>query len=86
MKLSAETLPQATPVTGAINVEVAWSCDGTRGITVACGTYDTYAALPRVVRFEGEVYGLTGWNSDYGCAYYKRGARYATAVEAAEKK
>jgi hypothetical protein len=36
--------------------------------------------LPQVVRYEGRVYGQTGWNSDRGEAYYSTGAKVAQAV------
>lgn len=46
----------------------------------SCPDYDTYAALPKAVMYLGVAYGLTGWNSDTGRAYYKTTKKFATPL------
>jgi len=56
------------------------SPDGERGLTVSCADFSVYKVLPAAVTCEGIAYGLTGWNSDRGHAYYKTGQRLAVAL------
>jgi hypothetical protein len=41
--------------------------------------YESFKKLPEVVEFEGRLYGLTGFNSDHGAAYYRNPAPVALA-------
>lgn len=43
-----------------------------------CRDFDHYSALPRVLKFEGKIFALTGWNSDTHRAYWKIGGLIAT--------
>jgi len=52
-------------------------------LVVSCTDYDEYRALPAALRFEGQLYGRTGWNSDRGQAYYRAGHKVAFPVEGA---
>jgi len=36
--------------------------------------------LPKVIEFDGRLHKLTGWNSDYGQAYYKTGQLVARSI------
>jgi hypothetical protein len=54
--------------------------DGLKVLTVDCLDYDAYVSLPELVRFDGRVFGLTGWNSDTCLAYYRDNVKWA-AVE-----
>lgn len=38
--------------------------------------YDSYAALPDVVEYEGQLFGKTSWNSDTGDAVYRNDAKF----------
>ncbi len=50
------------------------------GVEVACYDYDDFRKLPAGLSYEGKIFGKTGWNSDHGRAYYKVGAKFATAI------
>jgi len=45
-----------------------------RVIETDCSDHDVFSALPRVVEMGGIVYGLTGWDSDHGVAFYRNDA------------
>ena len=49
-------------------------------LEVSCADYEAFVELPKVVAFNGLRYGLTGWNSDSGMAYYRSDARYAEVL------
>lgn len=57
----------------AIEVLSTWGDIFERGIITSCTDYDDYKSLPRVVEYQGVLYGKTGWNSDTCQAYYKTG-------------
>jgi len=59
---------------GVLRYEVV---DGVGVLVTSCRDYDEYSQLPQVVRYEGEVLGKTGWNSDRGIAYYQTKCRVA---------
>jgi hypothetical protein len=42
--------------------------------------YDQVKKLPRVVRYKGEVFVRTGWNSDNGQVYYRNNMPVAEEV------
>jgi len=48
---------------------------------VRCRDYDDYCALPDALRIDGATYGLTGWNSDRGHAYYRTDCCLGFSVE-----
>lgn len=52
-----------------------------RVLETDCMRYDAYLGLPRVVERTGVLFGLTGWNSDRGVAYYKDTAMLGQAVK-----
>lgn len=54
--------------------------DGVTVLETACADYDTFRTLPRVIDCDGYVYGLTGFNSDQGYAYYRDDARTAVRI------
>jgi len=54
--------------------------DGHRMVTLGCNDYSVYKQLPAAVKFQGLVYGLTGWNSDSNEAYYKTSKAFALAM------
>jgi len=45
--------------------------NGVTVLTTSCVDLYRYSALPDVVSYDGSDFGLTGWNSDRGLAYYK---------------
>lgn len=54
---------------------------GSETILVApCVDYQAWEALPRVLRFEGQTFGLTGWNSDREQAYWRPTKLAATSI------
>jgi hypothetical protein len=55
-------------------------------LEVDCAEHDAFEALPRVVEMGGTLFGLTGWNSDRGVAYYKDTVAVAQAVDAGPSK
>jgi hypothetical protein len=65
----------------AVLVHSTWhdSNSGLNELVVECADYDVYATLPRVVEYKGATYGLTGWNSDRGQAYYRDDVQVARA-------
>lgn len=67
----------ATPVTDAIRILAVEKCDGTTFLTIDCRDWDVMRGLPKLVSFDGRVFGKTGWNSDRGIAYYSDAVRIA---------
>jgi len=51
-----------------------------RCLEVDCVDYEHYSKLPRLVRKNGVMFGLTGWNSDRGIACYKDRVITAKAI------
>jgi hypothetical protein len=45
-----------------------------------CADYDAFILLPRVLRWEGDLYAVTGWDSDKGEAYWKPSRLIAEVV------
>lgn len=70
---------EAKIVRDHIPVRADYHLSDCRCLEVDCADYDAYAALPRVVEKDGELFGLTGWNSDRGVACYKTGVPLARA-------
>jgi hypothetical protein len=50
-----------------------------RILVVSCIDYDEYRKLPAAVEYDGQEFGRTGWNSDYGQAYFKSPSPFAYA-------
>lgn len=70
-----------TPIVGSLQVvEAGRSPDGEHYVVVPCIDFDTYKQLPGGAAFGGRAYGLTGWNSDQGLAYYKAGRAFAVSA------
>lgn len=68
----------ATKIEGAVVVRAQHTLtSGVQALVVDCADYDAYQRLPQGVEFEGKRYGLSGWNSDMGCAYYRTDMRLA---------
>ena len=64
-----------------IMIKADYQLGDCRVLETDCADYDAYTALPRVVERDGVLFGLTGWNSDRGMAYYKSNtAEVARAV------
>ena len=49
-------------------------------LLVPCADFEAYRALPDAVRFKGQVFGLTGWDSDREWACYSTDAALAKVV------
>jgi hypothetical protein len=71
----------AVRVADVVVVESAEPCDGVLFLRVRLDGFESYQALPRVVRYDGRlgVFVLTGWNSDSGTAYYKEAKAWEVA-------
>lgn len=78
MSTYATSIPQSYKVMGSGVLP-----DGEAFIEVNCPNYDAFTALPGGMKYEGETYGLTGWNSDTCLAYYKAGKQFAMTVPVA---
>lgn len=55
--------------------------DGIGLLTVGCTDYADFVMAPPALRFEGKVYGRSGWNSDKCESYYRTDCHVAYAVE-----
>lgn len=45
-----------------------------------CVDFDAFARLPTALRWEDQLFALTGWNSDKGEAYWKQGVSLLASV------
>jgi hypothetical protein len=63
-----------------ITIKADYHLADCRVLETDCADYDAFAALPRVVERDGVMFGLTGWNSDRGMAYYKNWIALAKVV------
>ena len=68
----------ATRITDTV---VVLRVDDLGWLTVSCATYDIYKALPQAVKYQDNTYGLKGWNSDKGHAYYEPSTNIAYAIK-----
>ena len=65
------------PIEGAILILDDQERDGIRCLSVACHDFDHFKSLPAAVRYDGQTFGKTGWNSDTGFGYYRSDAKIA---------
>lgn len=70
----------ATRVTDKIQIIRVDEMPGETCILTECHDYETYAALPSLVEYQGRLFGKTGWTSDYGYACFKTGVRVARVI------
>ena len=73
----------ATPITGAICVQNFYEFEGEAFIEVKCPGpyhYDSYVALPQVVRYRHREYVRSCFDSDRSLAFYRTNAQFAVAV------
>lgn len=64
----------------AIVITSSATRDGVCVLETPCADYEEYRTLPRVVYitlYGRSIFGLTGWNSDHGVAYYRDDATVA---------
>lgn len=73
----------ATPITDAIVVldfgrvpaaavlPVARHIPDHYAVRVGCPDYDAFEALPPALQYRGRTFAKSGWNSDYGVAFYR---------------
>jgi len=56
--------------------------NGVGVLTAPCHSQTNFAAMPAAVRFgrDGDCYGLSGWNSDRGVAYYRTDKAHADTI------
>lgn len=71
-----QLMAKATRV-DAVDVVSSYELDNEHWLVVPCCDYDTFKDLPRAVKFDGRLYGRTGWNSDSGQGYYCTGKQVA---------
>lgn len=55
--------------------------NGVKVLIAHCPNYLVYKSLPQAVRFEEELFGKTGWNSDQCVVYYRDDANLAMPIE-----
>jgi hypothetical protein len=67
-------------VKNAIRLELVEWNEGVGILTAGCADYDEYKSLPAAVRYEGQVYGKAGWNSDTNAVYYRTDVKIAKAA------
>ncbi len=65
---------------GYLSVSPETLPDGVKVLTTDCEGYKAFKALPAALKFNGELYGKTGWNSDKHIAYYRTDAQLAKVV------
>ncbi len=53
--------------------------DGVRVLILDCADWKALQALPKVLKFNNELYGRTGWNSDSHVAFFRTDANIAFA-------
>lgn len=71
----------ANPVTNLIHVLYAGKIlENEWFLEVSCNDFDEYKRLPKALKYDTKFYGLTGWNSDYGKAFYKTSAMRNMAI------
>jgi len=63
-----------------ITIKADYHLADCRVLETDCADHDAFVALPRVVERDGVKFGLTGWNSDRGMAYYKNWIALAKVV------
>lgn len=68
---------QAQSING-ITVTTYGTVDGTLWLYTDCNDYDHYKTLPQAITFDGNRYGLSGWNSDRNIACYQTNVKVAT--------
>ena len=80
MTYATATPPAAVPVDGALVPESEVYVDGKWWLYFMFdGTFESYKAMPAVVRFGMRFYAKVGWNSDTFSVTYKE-SRYALPV------
>jgi hypothetical protein len=64
----------ASPVPAALPVNDFGIYDGVAWFRTAVHdlSFDTYKALPKVVKYEGKMFVKMGWNTDNGTVSYKQ--------------
>jgi hypothetical protein len=60
---------QAKIVPNTVSVIEAYTFEGDGWLVTPCDVVEGWKS-PRALRFNGEMYGFRGWNSDLGRAYY----------------
>jgi hypothetical protein len=78
--MAGEDPMEAKIVRDHIAIRTDYHLADCRVLETDCSDYDTFVALPRVVERDGVKFGLTGWNSDRGTAYYKNWIALAKVV------
>ena len=69
----------------AVLIENVDVCEGTTFLSVRLDgddhwtMFQSYRKLPPVVKHDGMMFGLTGWDSDKGLAYYRNDRLVAVA-------
>jgi hypothetical protein len=71
---------------GFVKVEQVQTLGGVTALVVKCDGdnyvdwLDSYMAAPKVVEFEGERFGKSGWDSDTGAIFYRTDVMLARVV------
>ena len=59
----------------AVTIFAIEKMDSVTCLVVVCQDCNEFLRLPKAVKFEGQVYGKTGWNSDRYVAYFRNDAK-----------
>jgi len=78
--MEARRVADRIPVIAAYTMPYDTILEMVHVIEADCPDYDAFCALPKVVEMDAITYGLTGWNSDRGVAFYRSDAKMAKAL------
>lgn len=74
-------MEQATVISDTIPIISTWTLGGDLGFNTDCIDYEQWTQLPVAVKYNGNTYVKTGWNSDTGLACYKVSNNFAVGVK-----
>jgi len=62
----------ASPIENAITIRSAETLpDGVKVVQLDVADYMDFIRSPHAIKYDGEVYGRSGWNSDSHVVYYR---------------
>ena len=70
----------AQPQLQYVLVQNYYCIEGTHVVEVDCADYEAWKNLPDAIKYEGNLLGKTGWNSDLHKACYKSGVELAEKI------
>jgi hypothetical protein len=70
----------AKPINGVVVLREDNLPSGIKVLIVPCGGVDEYEKMPQVVKYNNNVFGRTGYDSDKLVAFYRSDAKVAFSV------